>query len=80
DYSRVNARLVAEYASEDRVEILAELDKAAGELAEFLRSLSKEQWRGGTGVLAEGEEMTIRQNVDWLIEDHHHHAEQIHDL
>ncbi len=80
DYSRVNARLVAEYASEDRVEILAELDKAAGELAEFLRSLSKEQWRGGTGVLAEGEEMTIRQNVDWLIKDHHHHAGQIHDL
>ncbi len=80
DYSRANARLVAEYPSEDRVELLAELEKAAGEMAAFLRSLSEAQWRGGSGVLVEAEEMTIRQNVDWLIEDHHHHSEQIQDL
>ncbi len=49
-------------------------------LAEFLRSLSEEQWSGSTGVLLEGEELTIRQNVDWLIEDHHHHSEQLRDL
>jgi hypothetical protein len=29
-------------------------------LAEFLRSLSEEQWSGSTGVLLEGEELTIR--------------------
>ncbi len=80
DYSHVNARLVAEYPSEDRAELLAELDEAAHELAEFLHSLSEEQWRASTGVLHEGEELTIRQNVDWLIEDHHHHSEQIRDL
>jgi hypothetical protein len=79
-YSNVNALLVAEYPSENRTELLAEHEKAAHELAEFLRSLSEEQWSGGTGVLLEGEELTIRQNVDWLIEDHHHHSEQIRDL
>ena len=80
DYCNVNARLVAEYPSENRTELLAEHEKAAHELAEFLRSLSEEQWSGSTGVLMEGEELTIRQNVDWLIEDHHHHSEQIRDL
>jgi len=80
DYSNVNARLVAEFPSESRTELLAEHEKAAHELAEFLRSLSEEQWSGSTGVLLEGEELTIRQYVDWLIEDHHHHSEQIRDL
>jgi hypothetical protein len=80
DYSNVNARLVAEHPSENRTELLAEHEKAAHELAAFLRSLSEEQWSGSTGVLLEGEELTIRQNVDWLIEDHHHHSEQIRDL
>ena len=80
DYCHVNARLVAEYPAENRTELLADHEKAAHELAEFLRSISEEQWSGGTGVLLEGEELTIRQNVDWLIEDHHHHTAQIRDL
>jgi len=80
DYSKVNARIVAEYPSTSRSELLEEHEKAARELAEFLRSLTEEQWSGSTGVLLEGEELTIRQNVDWLIEDHHHHSEQIRDL
>jgi len=80
DYCHVNARLVAEYPAENRTELLADHEKAAHELAEFLRSISEEQWSGGTGVLLEGEELTIRQNVDWLIEDHHHHSEQVRDL
>ncbi len=80
DYCHVNARLVAEYRSENRAEMLAEHDQSARELAEFLRSLSEKQWSGGTGVMFEGEELTIRQNVDWLIEDHHHHGQQIRDL
>ena len=80
NYSNVNARLVAEYPSENRNELVAEHAKAADELAEFLCSLSEEQWKGSTGVLLEGEEATIRLVVDWLIEDHHHHTEQIRDL
>ena len=80
DYCNVNARLLAEYPSEDRAELLAELKASAHELTEFLRSLSEERWSGGTGVRHEEEELTIRQNIDWLIEDHHHHSEQIRDL
>lgn len=80
DYCNVNARLVAEYPSENRAELLAELERSSHELAEFLRSLSEEQWSGGTGVVHDGEELSIRQNVDWLVEDYHHHCGQIRDL
>ncbi len=74
------AHLVAEYPSENRAELLAEHEQSAHELAEFQRSLSGEQRRGGTGMLLVGDELTIRQNVDWFIQDHHHHSEQIRDL
>jgi len=80
NYSNVNARLVADYSSTNRTELLAEHEKSAHELAEYLRSLSEEQWRDSTGVLLEDEEVTVRQTVDWLIEDHHHHTAQIRDL
>jgi len=80
DYCNVNARLVAEYPTEDRTELLDELARAATELADYLRSLSASEWRGGTGVELDGEELTIRQNVDWLIEDHSHHSAQIREL
>jgi hypothetical protein len=80
NYSKVNARLVAEFPSTNRTELLAEHEKSTHELAEFLRSLSEEQWGDSTGVLLEGEEVTIRQTVDWLIEDHQHHSAQIRDL
>jgi hypothetical protein len=80
NYSNVNARLVAEFPSTNRNELLEEHEKGAHELAEYLRSLSEEQWRDSTGVLLEDEVVTIRQTVDWLIEDHHHHSEQIRDL
>jgi len=80
DYCNVNASLVAEYPSENRTELLAEHDLSAAELAAFLRSISQDQWQGGTGVLLEDEELTIRQNVDWIIEDHGYHSEQIREL
>jgi hypothetical protein len=80
DYGNVNARLVAEYPSRDRAEMLVELERSAAELEEFLSSLSMEQWRGETGVVFEGEELTIRRNVELLIEDHHHHSEQLRSL
>lgn len=80
DFCNVNARLVAEYPSQDRTELLAEHAQAAAELEEYLRSLSQDQWQGETGVRHKGEELTIRQTVDWDIEDHHHHSEQFRGL
>ena len=80
NYSKVNARLVGEYPSTNRTELLADHEKSAHELAEYLRSLSEEQWSDSTGVELDGEEVTIRQTVDWLIEDHDHHTAQIRDL
>jgi len=77
DYCDVNARLVAEYPSGNRSELLAEHEEAATELASFLRSLDPDKWMGGTGVLLDGEELTIRESVDELIEDHFHHHRQI---
>ncbi len=77
DYSNVNARLVSEYSSRDRTELLAEHAQAAAELAKYLRSLSPHDWQRETGVSFDGDELVIRQNVDWLIEDHHYHGEQL---
>ena len=77
DYCNVNARLVAEYSSDSRTELLAELENAAVELVRFLRSLSPDDWRRESGVVHQGEALTIRGTVDELIEDYFHHIEQI---
>ena len=76
-YCKVNARLVAKYSSDSRTELLAELENAAVELVRFLRSLSPDDWRRESGVVHQGEALTIRGTVDELIEDYFHHIEQI---
>jgi hypothetical protein len=77
DYANVNARLVAEHPSENRADLLAEHERSVRGLADFLRTLTGEQQSGRTGVVFEGEELIIRQNVDLLIEDHQRHSQQI---
>jgi hypothetical protein len=79
DYCDVNARLVAKYPSSNQTELLAEHERAAAELATFLRSLAPDMWMGDTGVLLDGEELKIGEGVDELIEDHFHHSRQIHE-
>ena len=80
DYGNVNARIVAEYRSESRSALLTEHESAASELADFLTQLTERQWSTSTGVMLDSEELTIRKEVDWLIEDHHHHSQQLRDL
>ena len=79
DYCNVNASLVAEYPSENRTELLAEHEKAASELALFLRSLSPQEWGRDSGVEFDGEALSIRETVDEIIEDHLYHSAQIRD-
>jgi len=79
DYSSVNARLVAEYSSESRGELLTELEQSATELASFLRSLSPHDWRRDSGVTHQGEALTVGDTVADLVGDYFHHSEQIHE-
>ncbi len=77
DYSKVNAGLVREYSSRDKVQLLDELQASARELQQFLQSLDPGEWDRDYGVRHLGVTITIRSTVDDLIEDYAHHTRQI---
>lgn len=77
DYSKVNAGLIAEYSSESRDELLAELEEAATELVCFLRSLTRQDWSRDSGLVHDGEPLTICDTVAELVDDYSHHTTQI---
>ena len=77
NYSKVNAALVRTYSSTNRDELLDDLWASAQELGQYLRSLDTTQWDRDYGVRHAGAIITIRNSVDELIDDYHHHTEQI---
>jgi hypothetical protein len=77
NYSKVNAALVRKYSSTNRDELLDDLRASAQELQQYLRSLDTTQWNRDYGVRHAGAIITIRNSVDELIDDYHHHTEQI---
>jgi len=77
NYSKVNAVLVRKYSSTNREELLNDLRASAEELQEYLRSLDTAEWDRDYGVRHAGATITIRNSVDELIDDYHHHREQI---
>jgi hypothetical protein len=77
DYSKVNARIVREYSSRDRQELLDELQASARELRQFLQSLAPSEWAQDYGVRHQGSNITIQNTIDELIGDYAHHREQI---
>lgn len=77
NYSKVNAILVCKYASTNREELLNDLRVSAEELQQYLRSLDTTEWDRDYGVRHAGATVTIRNSVDELIDDYHHHREQI---
>ena len=50
DYSNVNAESVRTYTSNNKLELLDELDRGLQELSEYLASLDSFQWREDYGV------------------------------
>ena len=77
NYSNVNAALVRKYSSTSRDELLDDLRASAQELQQYLRSLDTTEWDRDYGVRHAGAIITIRNSVDELIDDYHHHREQI---
>jgi len=77
NYAKVNAVLVRKYSSTNREELLDDLWASAQELQQFLRSLDPGEWDRDYGVRHGGATITIRNSVDELIDDYHHHREQI---
>ena len=77
NYANVNAALVREHVSTNRVELLNELRDSAEELASFLRSLDTSSWENDYGVRHGDEVLTIRGTVDDLIADYEHHRRQL---
>jgi hypothetical protein len=77
NYSKVNAILVRKYSSTNREGLLNDLRASAEELQQYLRSLDAAEWNRDYGVRHAGVTITIRNSVDELIDDYHHHREQI---
>ncbi|MFC1555234.1 ClbS/DfsB family four-helix bundle protein, partial [candidate division KSB1 bacterium] len=73
NFSNVNAVLIKEYSSEDKNELIEELNNSAAELAEYLQSIDQDTWSKDFGVRHAGEIITIRDTVDELIDDYSHH-------
>lgn len=77
DFANVNAELIRKYPSQDRDELLEELESSERELTAFLRSLDESAWDGDFGVENKGATITVRNTVDDLIADYAHHQEQL---
>ena len=77
DYSKVNAVLVREWADTDRTALLNSLAASTQELATFLRGMDRSAWDRDFGVRHKGETLTVKNTVDDLIGDYHHHRVQL---
>ena len=77
NYSKVNDAFVKEISSESREELMDQMHSSAGQLVEFLRTLSPDQWDHDYGVRHKEAVITIRNSMDELMEDYAHHLKQI---
>ena len=77
DFANVNARLIREYATEERGALLTELRASADELAAFLESVDPADWDRDFGVKHGEETLTIRDTVEELLADYVVHAGQL---
>ncbi len=80
NYSNVNAVLVSKYSSENKQELLDELQTSAQELQQFLNLLNPTDLERDFGVRHNGVVITIQNTVDEYIEDYVHHRKQIKEL
>ena len=77
NYSKVNDSFVKQFSSESREELLNEMSTSAVELADFLRTLSPEEWDHDYGVRHKEVVVTIRNSMEELKDDYAHHLRQI---
>ncbi len=77
DFSNINAASVQQYSSEDRQQLLSELEASFLELHNFLLSITLNEWQADYGVRYRGSQVTIKNTIDVLISDYIHHREEI---
>lgn len=79
NYSKINAAIIREYSSPNKQKLIDGLKATLAELKQFLLSLSIEEWPHDYGVRHKEEVVTIQSTIDDLIEDYHHHKEQLYE-
>lgn len=79
DYGKVNASLVRAHPSQDRRELLEELQASWQELKEYLLGLDPADWERDFGVRYKEVAITLQNSVDALADDYRHHRAQIED-
>ena len=77
DYCKINAKLVREYSSKDKRDLLDELEVSTNELKAFLGMVDPLDWDRDYVVRYQGFNITIRNTVDALIEDYINHRQQL---
>jgi hypothetical protein len=77
NFSKVNAKLIEQYPSADKGELLDELEGSFQELKQYLLSLDPAVWEADFGVKYKGNPITIKDLVEALIGDYRHHKEQV---
>lgn len=77
NFSKVNARLIGQYPSTDKGELLGELEGSLQELKRYLLSLDPAVWEADFGVRYRESPVTIKDLVEALIGDYLHHKEQV---
>lgn len=77
DFKHLNAASVQQYRSENRHELLDELDSSLEELKRYLRSMPEAEWARGPGVTYCGHWISVQNSLEGLEQDYLHHAQQI---
>lgn len=77
DYSNLNARSVQMYASQNKINLLAELTDSFRELKTYLSSLSYQNWVKDYGVRYNDWVITVHNTVLAVHKDYQSHQEEI---
>lgn len=78
EYRNINARAIAEFPSQDRRALLAQLHGTFDEFTRYLNALDAKDWDADFGVQHHrGGAATIRRVVEALRGDYEHHTNQV---
>lgn len=78
DYRKVNAGFIERFNSQDREELLKQMEFSKNALVSYLGMLDENEWEKDTGVVHyRGGSATVARCVDSLIRDYRKHREEI---
>jgi hypothetical protein len=78
DYRKVNAGFIERFNSQDREELLKQMEFSKNALVSYLGMLDENEWEKDTGLVHyRGGSATVARCVDSLIRDYRKHREEI---